>query len=92
MEQPHLWYQCMLQCAVVWMATCSMFLLTTTSSWMGLPLPLTPATMARTYLWGAATLVVVWTTLYLVWVHLLHLTYPVPMIGAIACIAGAITC
>ena len=66
---------------VTWMAGLTRFLFL-----------LTPATMARTYLWGAATLVVVWTTLYLVWVHLLHLTYPVPMIGAIACIAGAITC
>lgn len=106
---PDHWYECMLQCGIVWIgsnfftyirtsytmliplhfiATCAAFLLANTSAWMNLASMLTMRTYATCYLAGSVGMMSFWCFLYLLWVPILHLPYPIPLVGALNAFAG----
>ena len=80
--QPHKWWVCMAQCAIVAKSMPALVLVTTTPIWLFVEDILTLKTYLQVYITGAVTLALVWTTLYLVWVPAFGLQYPVPMVGA----------
>ena len=57
------------------------FHLANTSAWMNLDSIWTLRTFLRVYLAGAVAMMVFWCLLYLIWVPLLGLPYPIPFIG-----------
>ena len=69
-------------------ATCAAFLLANTAAWMNLSSMLTMRTYATCYLSGSVGMMAFWCLLYLLWVHILGLPYPIPLVGAFNAIAG----
>ena len=68
--------------------TAAAFLLANTATWMNLPSLLTWKTYFVCYFAGSVALISFWSLQYYVWVYILILPYPVPLIGVTTCIAG----
>ena len=79
---PHKWWECMLQCAIVAKSMPALVLITTTPTWLFVEDILSLKTFLQIYCTGATMLIIVWSTLYLVWVFALEMPYPVPLVGA----------
>ena len=72
----------------MFVATCAAFLLANTSAWMNLESILTLRTYATCYLAGSVGMISFWCLLYVLWVPLLDLPYPIPLVGALNACAG----
>ena len=66
----------------------SVFLISNTSALMCLNNFLTVRTWLACYLAGSISLIVLWCCLYLLWVPVLQLPYPIPLIAVFAANAG----
>ena len=65
-----------------------MFMIANTAAWMGLENFLTVRAWLACYMAGSITMMSFWCCLYLLWVHVLHQPYPMPLIGVFNAIAG----
>ena len=70
---------------------CSVFLLANTAVWINLDSILTLRTWAACYLAGSLAMMGFWCCLYVLWVPILHLPYPMPLVGAFNAVVGVAT-
>ena len=80
---PSLWYECMLQCGLVWIVSAAYFLQVNVAAWFALPEFLSLQTFISIYLSGCIGTIIFWSMLTLVWTTGLNQPYPVPLMGAI---------
>ena len=64
---------------------CSVFLLANTAVWINLDSILTLRTWAACYLAGSLAMMGFWCCLYVLWVPILHLPYPMPLVRFQCC-------
>ena len=67
---------------------CSAFLLANTAAWTGLRFIFRWKFFFRIYLIGSVTMMSFWCFCYIFWTKVLHLNYPVPLIGALNSLVG----
>ena len=74
-------YNCVIYPILIFVAFAVAFHLANTSAWMNLDSIWTLRTFLRVYLAGSAALITFWCLLYVLWVNILNLPYPIPFIG-----------
>ena len=62
-----------------------------TAAWSGIRFIFCWRVFFKTYLAGSITIIFFWSLSYLLWVHVLQLVYPVPMIGASNSVIGVLS-
>ena len=65
-----------------------MFLITSTNTYLAISGVFGLKTFLLMWIIGMAAMAITWTSLYSLWVHLLHLEYPMPLIGLFNFVAG----
>ena len=65
-----------------------MFLITSTNTYLAISGVFGLKTFLLMWIIGMAAMAITWTSLYSLWVHLLHLEYPMPLIGLFNFAAG----
>merc|ERR1711971_1445766 len=85
------WWSCIVRCGTVWVSSLTASMLINSAAWLGLPSLLVPSTYFAVTLAGSMGMMGMWSLCYLVWGPILGLPFPVPMVGAIATMAGVIS-
>ena len=70
------------------LALVGLFLITSTNTYLAISGVFGLKTFLLMWITGMAAMAITWTSLYYIWVHLLHLTYPMPLIGLFNFVAG----
>ena len=65
-----------------------MFLITSTNTYLAISGVFGLKTFLLMWIVGMAAMAITWTSLYYLWVHILHLAYPMPLIGLFNFVAG----
>ena len=70
------------------LALVGLFLITSTNTYLAISGVFGLKTFLLMWMTGMVAMAITWTSLYYIWVHLLHLTYPMPLIGLFNFVAG----
>ena len=70
------------------LALVGLFLITSTNTYLAISGVFGLKTFLLMWITGMVAMAITWTSLYYIWVHLLHLVYPMPLIGLFNFVAG----